>query len=214
MEKKSSDQRTFKVHSFEIRERKRTLVGQSAVIRIYNMIHLLTNRNRKILNVANSGAQRAFQPIVLSAPRIPCSSFLLLITLPEESLICGSCLNDAQIKVIRCNVSLNTRHHNHPVLWNYCTITPYQGWPACALPERAGVVLVRICPVRGRSRSHSTPGTQDSCRGARTHCWPHSCHCSLDRKRATLLLLTNHSDTEMHCLTSVCLPMMPLESLI
>lgn len=55
----------------EKREEKKTLVCYSAVIRIYNMIHLLTNRNRKILNVANPGAQRAFQPIVLSAPRIP-----------------------------------------------------------------------------------------------------------------------------------------------
>lgn len=64
----------FKVNSFgplKKREGKKTLVCYSAVIRIYNMIHLLTNRNRKILNVANPGAQRAFQPIVLSTPRIP-----------------------------------------------------------------------------------------------------------------------------------------------
>lgn len=56
-------------------EGKKTLVSYSAVIRIYNMIHLLTYRNRKILNVAKPGAQRAFQPIVLSAPRIPLFSF-------------------------------------------------------------------------------------------------------------------------------------------
>lgn len=75
MEKKSNGQRTFSSSQFlwasEKREGKKTLVCYSAVIRIYNMIHLLTNRNRKILNVANPGAQRAFQPIVLSAPRIP-----------------------------------------------------------------------------------------------------------------------------------------------